>query len=76
MNDLPKINSLDELHRLEGKAVPVSTFAFFSGRNPKTVYQRITRRTLPACYLGGLLCVLVKDDAPQLDGPPTPDKCD
>lgn len=65
MCDLPKANTLSQVNGLHGKPVPVSVFAFMSGRNRKTVYRRIERGTLPACYVGGILCVLVNGDGPQ-----------
>ena len=74
MCDLPKANTFAEVERLHGKPVPVSVFALMAQRNRRTIYQRIERGTLPACYVGGLLCVLVNGEAPQPDGPlPRPD---
>jgi len=62
MSDLPKANTLPEIEKLHGKPVPVAAFAFMAGRNRKTIYQRIQRGTLPACYVAGQLCVLVNGD--------------
>ena len=62
MSDLPKANTFAEINGLHGKPVPVSVFAHMAQRNRKTIYQRIQRGTLPACYVGGLLCVLVNGE--------------
>ena len=69
MCDVPKCNTLAELERLHGKPVPVSVFAMMAHRSRNTIYQRIERGTLPACYLGGLLCVLVNGEAIQPASP-------
>jgi hypothetical protein len=71
MSDLPKANTTDELLSLHGKPVPVAVFARMVERNRKTVYRRIERGTLPACYVGGQLCVLVNGESPRL-GPTAP----
>lgn len=73
MNDFPKVNTVEALENLQGKPVPVAAFAFMAGRHRHSIYQRIQRGTLPACYLAGQLCVLVNGDSP--DGqlvPPLP----
>lgn len=62
MRDVPKCNTLGEVEKLHGKPVAVAVFAFMVQRNRKTIYRRIERGTLPACYVGGQLCVLVNGE--------------
>lgn len=71
MCDLPKCNTLGELERLRGKPVPVAVFALMANRHRHSIYRRIERGTLPACYVGGLLCVLVNGEGGQ-PVPPLP----
>jgi hypothetical protein len=54
-----QVTTIPQLLALPGNPVPVSVFASMAGRNRKSVYDRIARGTLPACYLCGLLCVVV-----------------
>lgn len=65
MSDLPKANTFQELEILHGKPVPVAVFAMMAGRHRNSVYAKIERGTLPACYVGGLLCVLVNGEGEQ-----------
>lgn len=62
---LQRVSTLADVLALPGNPVPVSIYARMSRRNRQTVYDRVRRRTLPACYLCGLLCVVV---------PPAPTK--
>ena len=62
MSDLPKANTFAEVERLHGKPVPVAVFALMANRHRHSIYRRIERGTLPACYVGGLLCVLVNGE--------------
>lgn len=62
---LPSANTFGQLEGLHGKPVPVAVFALMANRNRSSIYQRIERGTLPACYVGGLLCVLVNGDPAQ-----------
>jgi len=71
MSDLLKVNTLDDVNRLHGKPVPVAVFAMMAGRHRHSIYRRIDRGTLPACYVGGLLCVLVNGEGGQ-PVPPSP----
>lgn len=59
MRHIPKVNTLKELEALPGKPLPVSVYAMMAQRSRNTIYQKIERGTLPACHLGGLLCVVV-----------------
>lgn len=70
MSNLPKVNTLAEVNGLHGKPVPVSVFAFMAGRSRRAIYNRIERGTLPACYLHGLLCVLVNGEGSQTGNSP------
>ena len=70
--DLPKVNTLDDLNALHGKPVPVAVFALMAHRHRNTVYARIERGTLPACFVGGLLCVLVNGEHGQPARSPSP----
>lgn len=72
MCDVPKANTFDELERLHGKPVPVAVFALMAGRHRQSIYRRIERGTLPACYVGGLLCVLVNGEGGQPVSPRSP----
>ena len=62
MCEVPKCNTVDEVERLHGKPVAVAVFAYMVKRHRNSIYRRIERGTLPACYVGGMLCVLVNGE--------------
>jgi len=72
MSEIPTANTIAELQALAGKPVAVSTFALLASRHRHSIYRRIERRTLPACYVGGLLCVLVQAGEGGQPVPPLP----
>lgn len=63
MSHIPNVNTFKELETLPGKAIPVSIYAMLVHRHRHTIYARIERGTLPACNMGGLLCVVVLPSA-------------
>lgn len=65
MPDIPVANTFAALQSLHGKPVPVAVFALMADRHRHSIYRRIERGTLPACYVGGLLCVLVNGEGGQ-----------